>query len=63
VFAVPDSPKPPPRRITLALGMLATAESGILVASGPAKRAALERLAKGDPELPASGLTGLTVIS
>jgi hypothetical protein len=43
--------------------MLATAESGILVASGPAKRAALERLAKGDPELPASGLTGLTVIS
>ena len=63
VFAVPDSPKPPPRRITLALGMLATAESGILVASGPAKGAALERLAKGDPDLPASALGGLTVLS
>ena len=63
VFAVPDSPKPPPRRITLALSMLATAESAVLVASGPGKRAALERLAQGDPALPASGLGGLTVMT
>jgi len=63
VFAVPDSPKPPPRRITLALSTLAGAESGVLVASGPTKRAALERLAQGDPDLPASALGGLTVIS
>jgi 6-phosphogluconolactonase len=63
VFAVPDSPKPPPRRITLALSMLATAASAVLVASGPAKQDALERLAQGDPALPASALKDLTVIS
>jgi len=63
VFAVPDSPKPPARRITLALSMLATAECPVLVASGAAKRDALARLAQGDPELPASALAGLTVIS
>jgi 6-phosphogluconolactonase len=63
VFAVPDSPKPPPRRITLALSMLASAESAVLVATGPAKRAALERLVQGDPALPASALEGLTVVS
>ncbi|MDR3672835.1 MAG: 6-phosphogluconolactonase [Holophaga sp.] len=63
VFAVPDSPKPPARRITLALSMLATAERAVLVAAGPGKRAALDRLAQGDPELPASALGDLTVIS
>jgi 6-phosphogluconolactonase len=63
VFAVPDSPKPPSRRITLALSMLATAERAVLVAAGPGKRAALDRLAQGDPALPASALRELTVIS
>jgi 6-phosphogluconolactonase len=63
VFAVPDSPKPPLRRITLALSMLATAASGILVASGAGKRDALARLAQGDPRLPACGLGGVTVIT
>jgi 6-phosphogluconolactonase len=63
VFPVPDSPKPPPRRITLALSMLATAGGAVLVAPGDAKREARERLAQGDPELPASTLKGLTVIS
>jgi len=63
VFAVPDSPKPPPRRITLALSTLAGAESAVLAAAGAGKREALERLAQGDPELPASALPGLTVIS
>jgi len=63
VFPVPDSPKPPRRRITLALSLLARAECAVLVASGAAKRAALERLAAGDPALPASALRGLTVVS
>jgi 6-phosphogluconolactonase len=63
VFAVPDSPKPPRRRITLALSLLAAAEGAVLVASGEAKRAALERLAAGDPELPGSALPNLTVIT
>jgi 6-phosphogluconolactonase len=63
VFAVADSPKPPPRRITLALATLGAAADGVLIAAGAGKRAALERLAKGDPELPASGLEGLTVVT
>ena len=63
VFAVPDSPKPPRRRITLALPLLAAAEGAVLVAAGAAKRDALARLAAGDPELPGSALGGLTVVS
>jgi 6-phosphogluconolactonase/glucosamine-6-phosphate isomerase/deaminase len=60
---VPDSPKPPRRRITLALSLLAAAEGAVLVASGTGKRAALERLAAGDPALPASALLSLTVVA
>jgi 6-phosphogluconolactonase len=63
VFPVPDSPKPPRRRITLALSLLAAAESAVLLASGAGKREALERLAAGDPALPASALLSLTVVS
>lgn len=63
VFAVPDSPKPPRRRITLALALLAQAESAVLLAAGEGKRSALERLAAADPELPASALPDLTVVS
>jgi len=62
VFAVLDSPKPPSRRITLGLPTLATAPAGILLTVGEAKRNALERLAAGDPLLPASALRGLTVV-
>ena len=62
-IAVPDSPKPPRRRITLALPLLAAAEGAVLVAAGAAKRDALARLAAGDPELPGSALGGLTVVS
>lgn len=63
VFAVPDSPKPPCRRITLSLSLLAAAPDAVLVAAGAGKRAALARLAAGDPDLPGSALQGLKVIS
>ena len=63
VFPVPDSPKPPRRRITLALSLLASAECAVLVAAGAAKRGALERLAAGDPALPASALRNLVAVS
>ncbi len=62
-FAVLDSPKPPPCRITLALPVLAGAAAAILVAAGEGKRAALARLAQGDPALPASALGSLTVFT
>ncbi len=63
VAYVTSSPKPPPERITLTLEFLDTASHCILLATGESKRCALERLARGDPSLPASSLTRLTVIT
>lgn len=60
---VPDSPKPPHRRITLARALLATARDTLVVAAGPDKRDAIERLLAGDPRLPATGLPGLVVVT
>jgi 6-phosphogluconolactonase len=53
--AVHDAPKPPPDRVSLSLEVLQCARSVILLASGPAKAAALARaLAGPDPAVPAS---------
>ena len=60
---VPDSPKPPPERLTLGRAFLGTAPTAILLATGEAKRGALERLLRGDPALPAHGLPGLVVVT
>jgi 6-phosphogluconolactonase len=60
---VVSSSKAPPRRVTLTRSMLATARCSILVAAGEAKRAAVVRLLRGDPGLPAQGLPGLTVVT
>jgi len=63
VAHVPDSPKPPPRRMTLTWPMLASARTTILLAHGEAKRPALERVLAGDRGLPAVGLQGLVVVT
>jgi 6-phosphogluconolactonase len=63
VHAVDASPKPPPGRMTLGLGLLAATPQAILVAAGAAKAPALRRLLQGDPALPAAGLRGLTVVT
>jgi 6-phosphogluconolactonase len=60
---VASSPKPPPERVTLTRRALGTARSTLLLATGEAKRAALERLVSGDSSLPACGLPGLHVIT
>jgi 6-phosphogluconolactonase len=53
--AVHDAPKPPPDRVSLSLEVLRSARSVILLASGPAKAAALAKaLADADPAVPAS---------
>ncbi len=53
--AVHDAPKPPPDRVSLSLEVLRGARSVILLASGPAKAAALAKaLADPDPAVPAS---------
>lgn len=63
VAFVPDSPKPPPARMTLTLPLLATAPDVILLATGEGKRAAIERVARRDPALPSHGLPALTVVT
>lgn len=60
---VADSPKPPPRRMTLTLPFLEKTSHNILVATGESKRDALERLASGDPALPTSSLSNLIVLT
>ena len=63
VAFVRSSPKPPAERMTLTRRMLATARRTILVATGEAKRAAIERVLSGDPALPATGLPSLVVVT
>ncbi len=57
------SPKPPPRRVTLTRSILETVRASVVVATGEAKRDALERLLAGDPTLPAHGLPGLVLVT
>jgi 6-phosphogluconolactonase len=63
VAHVPDSPKPPPHRVTLTRRALATARATIVLATGERKRDALARLLAGDPRLAAPGLPGLTIVT
>lgn len=60
---VPNSPKPPPERITLTPALLGTASASVLVLSGASKRGALERVVAGDPEMPVTALAGLTIVT
>ncbi len=63
VAFVTESQKPPAERITLTPRMLQSARSSVLLACGEAKRSPLERLLRGDPSLPAHGLSGLVVVT
>ncbi len=60
---VAQSPKPPSDRITLTRPLLQTARRSVLLATGEAKREALERLLRADPTLPAHGMPGLIVVT
>lgn len=63
VELVPDSPKPPARRLTLTRAALDRARRTLIFATGESKRGALERVLRGDPALPATGLPGLVVVT
>ncbi|MEM7245562.1 MAG: 6-phosphogluconolactonase [Acidobacteriota bacterium] len=63
VAVVEDSPKPPPRRLTLTRRLLSTASCTVLHATGEGKRDALKKLLAGDDSLPAAGISGLVVVT
>ncbi len=65
VTVVPDSPKPPPVRLTLTVPALRTARVAVLLATGEGKRPALESLARGQARLPAAALgdVDLTIVT
>lgn len=52
VLAIRDSPKPPPHRLTLSLGMLQRVRCAVLLARGAGKAGMLARAAGGDRSLP-----------
>ncbi|MEZ4237369.1 MAG: 6-phosphogluconolactonase [Myxococcota bacterium] len=52
VLAVPDSPKPPPERLTLSLPVLRDVELAVLVATGAAKAAVLKQALAGHADVP-----------
>ncbi len=59
---VPDSPKPPPGRMTLTLPTLRSARTHVLYAVGEQKRSALLRVISGDESALANQLAGELVI-
>jgi 6-phosphogluconolactonase len=52
VFAVRESPKPPPERVTLSLPLLRAARLTLLLVTGADKRESLARALDGDPAIP-----------
>jgi 6-phosphogluconolactonase len=55
VLPIVDAPKPPPRRLTLTLPMLTSAERVVVMALGESKSAVMrEALTRGDSSLPVS---------
>ena len=63
VLHIPDSPKPPPGRMTLGPSLLRRAGLGVILATGEGKREALRRLRAADPSLPASKIERLIVFT
>jgi 6-phosphogluconolactonase len=57
VLAVPDSPKPPPERLTLGRTVLEDADLVVVVAAGAAKGPVLAKAAARDPAIPLGRLT------
>jgi 6-phosphogluconolactonase len=61
VVAIDDSPKPPPRRLSLTFGALNRGLKVWVIAAGADKADAIARLmgGAGQDEIPAAGLRGL----
>lgn len=63
VTTLDDSPKPPPKRITLTYEILRTVRVPILVVMGEQKRTALEQILAGDPLAPVNALPEVTIVT
>ncbi|PCC70774.1 6-phosphogluconolactonase [Nannocystis exedens] len=58
---VADSPKPPPRRMSLTLPVLRATPLAVMMAAGAGKRAALRRVIKREEGLPTTALAYLVI--
>lgn len=58
---VADSPKPPPRRMSLTLAVLRATPLAVLMAAGAGKRAALRRVIRREAGLPTTALPHLVI--
>lgn len=58
VLAIHDSPKPPPTRVSLALGAINRAKQVWVVAAGAEKADAVRRCLEGDTRLPGAAVAG-----
>lgn len=63
VVAISDSPKPPPRRITLTLPLIDSAATKLVYAVGSGKRDAIERSLSRETILPLSHLQHIDIIT
>src|SRR5690606_13260475 len=57
---VHGSPKPPPERVSLSARRLKASREGVFLVTGAHKRDAVARLARPDPEIPASAVVAAT---
>lgn len=61
--AVDDASKPPAERISLTPDVLSMARVAVILATGPAKRHAIRALLDNDPEMPASRLSHVWLVT
>lgn len=58
IFAIEDSPKPPPVRVSFTMSFINTAREVWIVASGESKADAVASIVEGDVSIPASYVSG-----
>jgi 6-phosphogluconolactonase len=58
VFAITDSPKPPPARISFTMSMINSSQEVWIVAAGEGKADAVTKIIEGDVSIPASYVRG-----
>jgi 6-phosphogluconolactonase len=60
IFAIMDSPKPPPARVSFTMSTINSAQEVWIVAAGESKAEAVTKIIEGDLSIPASYVRGLS---